>query len=79
MSKHFVVENGILVPRKMTGRYVRRHSWVSLVEGMGVGDSVLVRQSNEVSALLILIKKRYGTGSSVSRKMPDGLRVWRIK
>ena len=67
-----IIEKNIPIPRKQ----VKKAKWVLLVDQMDVGDSVLVDNKRERSALNnAMVAKGY---KATQRIEGDKLRVWRI-
>jgi hypothetical protein len=64
-----VIEKGISIPP-------RKGRWMNALRSMEIGDSILFPLDIQPSTFFIAARR---SGIKItSRKMPDGLRVWRV-
>lgn len=75
----WIIEDGIAIPPKKTGRQAKRTGLTAALTSMKVRQSVLVKDmaigdvTGRIGNIYRDTKKQF-----VTRSMPDGLRVWRL-
>ena len=70
--KKFIVEKNIPIPERN-----KQGKWKELVSIMEIGDSVLVKNRLQASALITSARSHHPDVKFTTRTIDEGVRIWR--